>query len=145
MASIIDVAKYILESHGEMSAMKLQKLAYYSQAWSLVWEEEILIDEDFEAWANGPVSPVLYDRHRGQFKVGPHIVRDGDVSRLTDDQRDTIDVVIRHYGERSAQELSDMTHQEDPWLQARGDLDPLDRSSEVITPASMHEYYTAVL
>ena len=36
--SALDVAKYILKEHGEMTAMKLQKLVYYCQAWSLVWE-----------------------------------------------------------------------------------------------------------
>ena len=33
--SVHDVAAYILKKQGEMSAMKLQKLVYYSQAWSL--------------------------------------------------------------------------------------------------------------
>ena len=32
MAHAIDVAKYILTKTGEMTAMKLQKLVYYSQA-----------------------------------------------------------------------------------------------------------------
>lgn len=32
MASVLDVAAYILAQQGEMTAMKLQKLCYYSQA-----------------------------------------------------------------------------------------------------------------
>src|SRR6267142_182405 len=32
-----DVAAFILKQRGEMTAMKLQKLVYYCQAWSLVW------------------------------------------------------------------------------------------------------------
>ena len=35
MASVFDVAAYILEKKGEMSTLKLQKLVYYAQAWSL--------------------------------------------------------------------------------------------------------------
>lgn len=42
MAGAIDVAAYILAQRGPMTAMKLQKLVYYSQAWHLVWEEEPL-------------------------------------------------------------------------------------------------------
>lgn len=38
-----------------MSTMKLQKLCYYAQAWSLVWDDEPLIEKDFEVWANGLV------------------------------------------------------------------------------------------
>lgn len=37
MATVFDTAKYILEKRGAMSTMKLQKLCYYAQAWSLVW------------------------------------------------------------------------------------------------------------
>jgi uncharacterized phage-associated protein len=39
MAHAQDVAQFILERRGEMTAWKLQKLVYYSQAWSLVWDE----------------------------------------------------------------------------------------------------------
>ncbi|MDY6993563.1 MAG: hypothetical protein SVR94_13310 [Pseudomonadota bacterium] len=35
MVNVFDVAAFILRELGEMSAMKLQKLIYYSQAWSL--------------------------------------------------------------------------------------------------------------
>ncbi len=34
MATVHDVAAYILEKRGPMTTMKLQKLVYYSQAWS---------------------------------------------------------------------------------------------------------------
>ena len=39
MANVHDVAVYILQKRGKMSAMKLQKLVYYSRAWHLVWED----------------------------------------------------------------------------------------------------------
>jgi hypothetical protein len=48
-----DVAAYILKQTGEITAMKLQKLVYYSQAWSLVWDEEPLFSERVEAWRMG--------------------------------------------------------------------------------------------
>ncbi len=41
--------------------MKLQKLCYYCQAWYLAWNNEPLFDEEFEAWASGPVCKELYD------------------------------------------------------------------------------------
>lgn len=87
MATVFDVAKYILESKGSMTAMKLQKLAYYSQAWTLVWDEELLFDEPIQAWANGAVIPILYEAHRGMFKVHAATIIDGDSSRLTNSQK----------------------------------------------------------
>ena len=44
MANVFDTAKYILEQSGPMSAMKLQKLCYYSQVWSLVWDDAPLFE-----------------------------------------------------------------------------------------------------
>ena len=72
MANVNDVARYILERQGEnLSTMKLQKLVYYAQAWSLVWDEKPLFSSRFEAWANGPVCRELYNQHRGHFTATP--------------------------------------------------------------------------
>ncbi len=60
MATALDVAAFILNKRGPMTAMKLQKLVYYSKAWHLVWEDKLLFTEPIEAWANGPVVPELY-------------------------------------------------------------------------------------
>jgi uncharacterized phage-associated protein len=59
MGTIFDVAYYILDELGEMSTMKLQKLCYYVQAWSLAWDENPLFDEDFQAWAKGPCKEIV--------------------------------------------------------------------------------------
>ena len=63
MATVFDVAKYILDKAGSMSAMKLQKLVFYSQAMSLVWDDLPLFDDDFEAWDKGPVCRALFNAH----------------------------------------------------------------------------------
>lgn len=134
-----DVAAYILDKCGEMTAMKLQKLLYYSQAWSLVWDEEPLFRERIEAWANGPVVPDVYECHRGQFKVSKW--PKGDPSRLSKSQKATIDAVLKHYGSKPAQWLSDLTHLERPWRQAREGVEPGARGNTEITHAMMAEYY----
>ncbi|WP_043755757.1 Panacea domain-containing protein [Imhoffiella purpurea] len=144
MATFKDVARYITEQHGQLTAMKLQKLLYYAQAWNLVWEEEPLFEDDFQAWANGPVLPSLYAMHRGMFKVDASLFTDGCVDALTDVQRENIDRVLSFYGKQTAQWLSDLTHQEDPWCNARGDLMPGEASAAVIPKAALHEYYSSL-
>src|SRR5262252_4409845 len=117
MATVHDVAAYILAQRGRMTAMKLQKLVYYSQAWSLVWDERPLFEEDIEAWANGPVVRQLFAVHRGAF-----IVKDwprGDVSALDGAARETISAVLDTYGDKKSQWLSNLTHREAPWRDAR--------------------------
>jgi uncharacterized phage-associated protein len=120
MASAHDVAKYILQRQGEMDTWKLQKLVYYSQAWHLVWEGEPLFDEPIEAWANGPVVRALFNEHRGRFKMGRW--PGGSVSRLTKSQRESIDVVLKHYAKRTGYALREQTHKEPPWRDARKGL-----------------------
>lgn len=143
MASVHDVAAYILVRHGAMSAMKLQKLCYYSQAWSLVWDQAELFPEDFEAWANGPVARELYNVHRGQFSVSTW--PQGDPSALTGEQRETVDAVLDAYGKHTAQQLSELTHQELPWRDARGGLPEMVRSDAVITKESMQDFYASLI
>lgn len=139
MASIHDVAKYIIKKTGTITAMKLQKLVYYCQAWSLVWDEKPLFKSKIEAWANGPVAPALYDMHRGAFELSKWPI--GESKNLTQDEKDTIDSVLKYYGGKSSQWLSDLTHQELPWKDARSGLMPGERGSTIISHASMAEYY----
>ena len=139
MANVHDVAAYLLKHCGPMTAMKLQKLVYYSQAWSLVWDEKPLFPERIEAWANGPVVPALYERHRGAFKV--ETWTSGDPRNLTESERGTVDAVCRAYGDKSSQWLSDLTHMEAPWRDARNGLPPGERGNAEITHAALAEYY----
>lgn len=144
MASIYDIAKYITEQRGEMTAMKLQKLMYYAQAWHMVWQERALFADDFEAWANGPVLQGLYNCHRGMFSVTADLFAAANSMSLDPVERANIDKVLGFYGEQTAQWLSNLTHQETPWLAARGDLAPGNSSNATISKSSMHEYYSAL-
>jgi uncharacterized phage-associated protein len=138
-----DVAAYILRKQGSMSAMKLQKLIYYSQAWHLVWAEEPLFDEPIEAWANGPVVHKVFDGHRGKFTVAPPWTR-GDPDALDKAEQGTVDAVLENYGELSGRTLSTLTHDETPWREARAGLAPTDRSARPIDLETMAEFYGAL-
>jgi uncharacterized phage-associated protein len=140
---VIDVADYILQKHDKMSAMKLQKLVYYAQAWHLVWEDKELFDEEIQAWANGPVVPYLYDIHRGSFSIAPGFFK-GDILRLTAKSKDVIDRILKFYGDKDAQWLSDLAHMEEPWRIARIGLADGERGSSVISTESMAEYYSSL-
>ena len=140
MAGVLDVAEYIFATSGPMTAMKLQKLVYYAQSWSLVWDARPLFNSRIEAWANGPVAPSLYRKHRGLFKVSPGDVG-GNPNALNEVQRETVDAVLRHYGHRTPQWLSELTHAEPPWKDARKGLSPGTRGTREMTHAAMNEYY----
>lgn len=93
--------------------MKLQKLLYYVKCWSMVAKQP-LIDENFEAWAYGPVNPEVYHRFKGYGNqpipasgIAPSIFHDYLVNFIADS-----------YAIYSATELSRTTHTEEPWKHA---------------------------
>lgn len=140
MAAVNSVAKYILEKLRGTTHMKLQKLLYYSQAWSLVWDERPLFSARIEAWANGPVVPSIYAHLRGQFNVSPDAFR-AKSDTPTKSEQETIDGVLAYYGDKNSQWLSDLSHMERPWQNARKGLGPGERGSNDISHADMAEYY----
>ena len=141
MASIFDVAAYILEKTGCISTWKLQKLCYYSQAWSLAWTEKELFPEDFEAWSNGPVCHELFRAHKGLFMIERKDLSLGNSSNLTAEEKDTIDVVLKDYGNMSPYELRELSHSENPYKGARIGLPDGKPSSRIITKSSMGDFY----
>ena len=149
MVSACDVACYILNelapenTNGSVTSWKLQKLVYYCQAWSLVWDERELFPERFEAWADGPVCPDLYQQHKGRFHL-----RAGDIPGSPDALdaigAETIDAVLEFYGDKAGRYLSDLTHMERPWREAREGTPPGMRSRQEISSEIMAEYYGAL-
>lgn len=141
MANVYDVAKYILSKTDRISTWKLQKLCYYSQAWTIAWDGAPLFNEEFEAWANGPVCRELFNCHKGKFSVGTSDLSKGNISNLTPEQKDNIDIVIRDYGGMSPYELRELTHSETPWINARAGLPEGVPSDNVISKGDMSDYY----
>lgn len=143
MANVFNVARYVLDKCGPMSTWKLQKLCYYSQAWSLAWTGEPIFQEDFEAWSNGPVCPNLFQVHRGLFTVTEKNIPQTYESDppLNAGQIETIDRVLEEYGSWEPYELREQTHMERPWKDARGDVAVGERCQTVIQKSAIGEYY----
>lgn len=144
MACVNDVARYILErQRDQVSTMKLQKLVYYSQAWNLVWDEKPLFNSRIEAWANGPVTRELYGYHRGEFTANIEMFP-GDSDNLTADEKETIDAVLVAYGHLTGQQLSDLSHSERPWREAREGVAEGASSAEEVSLEVMQDFYSAM-
>lgn len=141
---IINVAAKILEIMGPMTTMKLQKLVYYSQAHSLATTGLSLFPEDFEAWTNGPVSLELFNRHRGRLIISSSnllLTMNERAVILEESQIDIIKTVCSKLGRLSGDELSERTHKETPWIQARIGVPEDKGSEEIISKQSIHDYY----
>lgn len=141
MATVLDVARYVIKKCGAMTTMKLEKLVYYCQAWSLGWDEVPLFEEDFEAWANGPVCPQLFNEHRGLFFVSDSFLSNIPDYSFTDSEIETMNSVIEYYGDKDPQWLSELTHKEAPWREARKGIPDGASCNNVISKDSMLQYY----
>jgi len=139
VAEVNDVAAALLAETGPVTTMKLQKLVYYSQAWHLVFQSEPLFDDVIEAWPQGPVTRVLYEKHRRMRQVASW--PSGDKDNLSPVEKATVRWVLDKYGHFSAESLSQMTHMEAPWRIGRGVLGPDERSSIPITQQQMKHFY----
>lgn len=101
MNNVFDVAKYILEKCSSMTTMKLQKIVYYCQAWSLAWDDEPIFDEDFQAWANGPVCPELFKQHRGKYRIQAEDISNTSSEKFPQRFIESMDIVINDYADKS--------------------------------------------
>lgn len=134
MATTMDVAAALFDRLGPLTTIKLHKLVYYAQAWSLTWLNEAIFEERIEAWQNGPVVPVLWQKHRGAREVAGF--GSGDAGNLTEDQQHVIAFVCSHYGHLEAHDLVLFVHEEDPWQDVY-----VPRENNEITHGAMVQYY----
>lgn len=155
MATIDHVCDYVIlmcDSAGErLNLLKLQKLLYYVQAWSLAFENKTLFDGKFQAWIHGPVNREIYDRFKDAKSLYSTVteedIRDGfdpDV-HMTPSERLHVQNVLEVYAPLSDSELESQTHIEEPWIIARGKCRPTQRCETELDEGLMGIFYRARL
>jgi uncharacterized phage-associated protein len=137
---IADYLIWLAHEHGSfISNLKLQKLLYYAQAWHLAVFNRPLFADQLEAWVHGPVVPSIYRRYKSYgFRnidepVEAPALPEGTVRFLRE--------LAEGYLGIDAYALELMTHKEDPWLKARGDLPPNRASKAKIAERDMLSYF----
>lgn len=155
MATVQAVTDYIImqvsEEGRELSLLKLQTLLYYSQAWSLVHNENPLFPEKFQAWVHGPVCREVYDRFKDRYMLYSDIPQTeipeefNPDTQLDNQERDLINAVLEGYASFSGTQLEQMTHQEEPWTEARVGVAPAARSENELNEDTMRKFYKARL
>ncbi|MDD3141666.1 MAG: DUF4065 domain-containing protein [Lachnospiraceae bacterium] len=138
MVDILDAARYfVFLSYGRkkysLTPLKLQKLLYLAQGWSYVWDNFAAFPDEFEAWQYGPVNEKVYEvfKKYGRLEI-PEI--EG-ISSLRDcNVQETLIAVWNEYGRKTAYDLVELTHQQNPWKYAYS------RGTQ-ITNSSIREYF----
>lgn len=124
MNRIIDVAQYICDRYREITGeslsgdeMKLHKLLYFTQRESFAILGRPAFQGDLEGWKYGPVSRDV----RSNFMNGEIMV---DTEIVSDDIQYIVNNVILEYGALASWKLSELSHKEQSWINARKGLAP---------------------
>jgi uncharacterized phage-associated protein len=148
------LAQYVLVKLKAADHLKLQKLLYYVQSWHLAIFGEPVFGEDFKAWVHGPVLTSVWNELKDHSKLHTKVgVKDSHASKvvstvknkLSQEQIELIDDVLEEYGTKTGYHLECLTHSEDPWRDARGNLPPDEKCSARISKSAMRKFYAARL
>lgn len=149
MYSSLAVCKKIMQlaearKIGEISPMKLIKLAYISHGISLAAWNKKLFDDDVIAWLYGSVVISIYDAVK---KYGSSPIHSGEFDYVnedvTGDNLEAIESAVNIYGEFTAIQLSKITHSKNtPWYKTRNDFLNL---SNIIPNDDIKSHYRDIL
>lgn len=128
MENVLVVAKtlyqeYFNKFHKKMDEMKMHKLMYFIQRESLMYNNDILFNEDFLGWKFGPVLLSIRNEYK---KLYPFNDINGTVS---DNAKKIIDSVLTRYGSLSSWKLSTLSHDEFSWKRSRDNLKASDNGN----------------
>lgn len=145
---MLRVIAYVFEKLGEVTPLMLQKLLYFIQGISLALYGRPIFAEDCMAWVHGPVYPEVYDLFR-DFKYNPiddarFVLLEGMADVLTDHEKRVIDLVVNTFGMYGGKVLERITHNEEPWKNARKGYADNMPSNELLSKDSIMKYYVTV-
>ena len=146
MKTALEVAEYFLhkidrDAGDTISQLRLVKLVYYAQAWSLVFRNQPLFDEEIEAWRHGPVAPSVVNTYKS-FRRSSIPAPSSPMPDFSHREQQILEFVHERYGNLGAIQLSDLTHKEDPWKIARQGIGADERSNSIITWEAMRSFYS---
>jgi uncharacterized phage-associated protein len=114
-----------------LTNLKLQKLIYIANGWHLSYFDEVLFDEQIEAWTYGPVVPSIYHLYKQYGSFGINDV--GCMHWFSASINSLLETVWEAYANISAVKLVAMTHRPGtPWSETfkegsgKGDVIPTD-------------------
>ena len=118
-----------------ISNLKLQKLLYYIQGFSLAIYGKPMFKEDIVAWEYGPVVKEVYYKFN---KFGSDAIKIPENNiELTKNEKSLIIDVWKVYGQFSAWKLRDMTHNEIPWKETK--------RNEIISHAVLKSFFKTLV
>lgn len=143
---VFDIVEWLLNK-GPMTHKKIQKLLYFIYSEYLYIRNvgkkeinEVLFFNDFEAWVHGPVSLKVYNNLRGS---GYELIGLSSEfrSKLSKEDDEILNKIYLRYREYTTYQLEILSHEQEPWLKARGSCLENEICTNKITDEFIFEYY----
>lgn len=133
----IGIISYCNNNNIRISNLKLQKILYYIQGYAIKETHEPAFDAEIHNWQYGPVVEEVYFEYN-QFRGEDIVLKDYDrrdgFFKRKNAINDIVLKVLNNCKNKSAFELVEMTHKEDPWKNTR--------QNEVIKLDIISEYFS---
>ena len=144
MLKAIDVANFFVDLANSdpddcMTNLRVNKLLYFAQAWSVVRRNKPLFEEDMQAWKYGPVVPEVYTAFSacGRERIAS-VSGDYSLNSFSSDELDLLIDVARQYGNYTSSTLVDFTHEKNgPW-----DKVYVEGQKNIISKESLKTYFS---
>lgn len=126
-----------------LTQMKVMKLLYYAQGIMLAAFDRKLFDNDILAWRYGPAVREVHNKYSGRREIvdfnadgmEPEAIEDFTELQSKDEVSIVLNTVQEAYGDKSARQLMQMTHNETPWQRTE--------QSDVISTDAIKAYFKA--
>ncbi len=142
--TVLDIAKYFVESGVFLNHKKLQKMVYYAYSWYLVKNntsvnniKNRLFENRIEAWVHGPVCPDLY------YAYNNNEIIEYKSKQIDKKTIEILNLIIETYGKYTGDQLERMTHIENPWMNAREGYSKYERSNKEIKDEDIYKFYSS--
>ena len=143
MLNSIDVANFFIDlaksdPYNDMTNIRVNKMLFFAQGWSLVKRGKPLFKEDFRAWQYGPVAQNVYFAFQpcGNQKIVDFSGK-FDPDKFSAEEIELLLDVSREYDKYSTTKLVNMTHENGtPWRQVYQE-----QKNNVITKESIRKYF----
>ena len=124
MERVVDLAQYIFDRYKSISGgaapdeMKLHKLLYFTQREALAITDNPLFPETFYGWKYGPVCREI------RLCYTPDGMADDNIRPVSHESAYIANNIVEQYGGYESWKLSELSHKEISWRNARKGLEP---------------------
>lgn len=116
-ATTHDVIAFIISQAGPLPADKIHCLLYYTNVWSLVWNNKTVFQSRMYITNSGPRILEFSEEHGAALRISSWPA--GDVERLNNYRKRIITIILNTYGKLTATQLLETWQEEKIWQDVR--------------------------